>query len=140
MGTDALIISLISGTTLWGSDSSRHIFSQSDLFHQASGYIPIFGRMWDIPIFFAHYSEESLKASVNYGQISCHASFQSFKSLRVQLEMRRKQVEGSLQSTQRDGILTVDQALVKQAWERVSNRVRVATVDNHFVSHLFVMY
>ncbi|XP_047184808.1 nesprin-1-like [Scophthalmus maximus] len=49
--------------------------------------------------------------------------YQSFKSLRVQLEMRRKQVEGSLQSTQRDGILTVDQALVKQAWERVSNRL-----------------
>lgn len=38
--------------------------------------------------------------------------------------MRRKQLEQSLQSTQRDGILTVDQALVKQAWERVSNTVR----------------
>lgn len=53
-------------------------------------------------------------------------SFQFFKSLRVQLEMRRKQVEGALQSTQKDGILTVDQALVKQAWERVSNTVREA--------------
>lgn len=31
-----------------------------------------------------------------------------------------------MQSTQRDGMLTVDQALVKQAWERVSNRVREA--------------
>uniref|UniRef100_A0A3P8WQC3 Calponin-homology (CH) domain-containing protein n=1 Tax=Cynoglossus semilaevis TaxID=244447 RepID=A0A3P8WQC3_CYNSE len=49
--------------------------------------------------------------------------YQSFKSVRVQLEMRRKQVEGSLQSTQKDGILTVDQALVKQAWEKVSNRL-----------------
>nr|XP_019953051.1 PREDICTED: nesprin-1-like [Paralichthys olivaceus] len=49
--------------------------------------------------------------------------YQLFKSLRVQLEMRRKPVEGALQSTQRDGILTVDQALVKQAWERVSNRL-----------------
>ncbi|XP_039981906.1 nesprin-1-like [Xiphias gladius] len=49
--------------------------------------------------------------------------YQLFKSLRVQLEMRRKHVEGALQSTQRDGILTVDQALVKQAWERVSNRL-----------------
>lgn len=53
-----------------------------------------------------------------------------FKSLRVQLEMRRKQVEGALHSTQKDGMLTVDQALVKQAWERVSNRVR-ATVGTH---------
>lgn len=50
-------------------------------------------------------------------------SFQLFKSLHVQLEMRRKQVEGALHSTQKDGILTVDQALVKQAWERVSNTV-----------------
>lgn len=35
-------------------------------------------------------------------------------------------MEGDLQSSQKDGILTVDQALVKQAWERVSNRVREA--------------
>uniref|UniRef100_A0A3Q3FM53 Calponin-homology (CH) domain-containing protein n=1 Tax=Labrus bergylta TaxID=56723 RepID=A0A3Q3FM53_9LABR len=46
-----------------------------------------------------------------------------FKSLHVQLEMRHKQVEGALQSTQKDGMLTVDQALVKQAWERVSKRL-----------------
>uniref|UniRef100_A0A3Q3XGZ9 Calponin-homology (CH) domain-containing protein n=1 Tax=Mola mola TaxID=94237 RepID=A0A3Q3XGZ9_MOLML len=50
-------------------------------------------------------------------------SLQLFKSLHVQLEMRRKQVEGALQSTQKDGILTVDQALVKQAWDRVSNKL-----------------
>uniref|UniRef100_A0A3Q3Q292 Calponin-homology (CH) domain-containing protein n=1 Tax=Monopterus albus TaxID=43700 RepID=A0A3Q3Q292_MONAL len=48
--------------------------------------------------------------------------FQLFKSLRVQLEMRRKQVEEVLHPTQKDGMLTVDQALVKQAWERVFNR------------------
>lgn len=66
-----------------------------------------------------------------FGALNCEhilllLSFQLFKSLRVQLEMRRKQVEGALQSTQKDGMLTVDQALVKQAWERVSNRVRGA--------------
>lgn len=59
---------------------------------------------------------------------------QLFKSLHVQLEMRRKQVEGALHSTQKDGILTVDQALVKQAWERVSNMVSnagsVLSIDN----------
>lgn len=49
---------------------------------------------------------------------------QLFKSLRVQLEMRRKHMEDCLKSTQKDGMLTVDQALVKQGWERVSNRVR----------------
>lgn len=53
-------------------------------------------------------------------------SFQLFKNLHVQLEIRRKQLEQSLQSTQRDGILTVEQALVKQAWERVSTSVRAA--------------
>uniref|UniRef100_A0A672Z6W5 Calponin-homology (CH) domain-containing protein n=1 Tax=Sphaeramia orbicularis TaxID=375764 RepID=A0A672Z6W5_9TELE len=46
-----------------------------------------------------------------------------FKGMHVQLEMRRKQVEGALQSTQKDGMLTVDQALVKQAWERASNKL-----------------
>lgn len=40
LGTDVPIISLISGITLRGSDSSRHTFSQSVLFHQAWGYIP----------------------------------------------------------------------------------------------------
>uniref|UniRef100_A0A8C6UDR5 Calponin-homology (CH) domain-containing protein n=1 Tax=Neogobius melanostomus TaxID=47308 RepID=A0A8C6UDR5_9GOBI len=49
--------------------------------------------------------------------------YQLFKSLRVQLEMKRKHVESVLQSTQKDGMLTVDQALVKQAWEKVSNRL-----------------
>uniref|UniRef100_A0A8K9XYB1 Spectrin repeat containing nuclear envelope protein 1 n=1 Tax=Oncorhynchus mykiss TaxID=8022 RepID=A0A8K9XYB1_ONCMY len=49
--------------------------------------------------------------------------YQSFKSVRVQLEMNRKQVEAAVQSTQKDGMLTVDQALVKQAWDRVSNRL-----------------
>ena len=40
LGTDAPIISLISGITLRGSDGSRHIFSQSGLFQQASGHFP----------------------------------------------------------------------------------------------------
>uniref|UniRef100_A0A8C7M5B3 Spectrin repeat containing nuclear envelope protein 1 n=1 Tax=Oncorhynchus kisutch TaxID=8019 RepID=A0A8C7M5B3_ONCKI len=37
--------------------------------------------------------------------------------------MNRKQVEAAVLSTQKDGMLTVDQALVKQAWDRVSNRL-----------------
>lgn len=63
-------------------------------------------------------------------------SFQLFKGLQVQLEMRRKQVEGALHSTQKDGILTVDQALVKQAWERVSNRVREAGCCSSLINNL----
>lgn len=70
-------------------------------------------------------TEEQSSFSFSY-RFFFFLSFQLFKSLHVQLEMRRKQLEQSLQSTQRDGILTVDQALVKQAWERVSNTVREA--------------
>uniref|UniRef100_A0A3P8TDH7 Calponin-homology (CH) domain-containing protein n=1 Tax=Amphiprion percula TaxID=161767 RepID=A0A3P8TDH7_AMPPE len=64
---------------------------------------------------------DAVQAQETEGNLS--QQYQLFKSLRVQLEMRRRQVEGALQSTQKDGMLTVDQALVKQAWERVSNRL-----------------
>lgn len=64
-------------------------------------------------------------------------SLQLFKGVRVQAEMGRRQVEGALQSTQKDGILTVDQALVKQAWERVSNTVRGARVELGLVMTIY---
>uniref|UniRef100_A0A3Q4HM55 Calponin-homology (CH) domain-containing protein n=1 Tax=Neolamprologus brichardi TaxID=32507 RepID=A0A3Q4HM55_NEOBR len=64
---------------------------------------------------------DTIQAQETEGSLA--QQYQLFKSLRVQLEMRRKQVEGALQSTQRDGMLTVDQALVKQAWERISKRL-----------------
>lgn len=64
---------------------------------------------------------DAIQAQETEGSLA--QQYQLFKSLRVQLEMRRKQVEGALQSTQRDGMLTVDQALVKQAWERISKRL-----------------
>lgn len=48
---------------------------------------------------------------------------QGFKSFRVQYEIKKKQTEPLLQPVHRDGKLSVDQALVKQAWERVSIRV-----------------
>ncbi|CAI5683847.1 unnamed protein product [Oreochromis niloticus] len=64
---------------------------------------------------------DAIQAQETEGSLA--QQYQLFKSLHVQLEMRRKQVEGALQSTQRDGMLTVDQALVKQAWERISKRL-----------------
>ncbi|OWK02003.1 hypothetical protein Celaphus_00019108, partial [Cervus elaphus hippelaphus] len=45
----------------------------------------------------------------------------SFKHFRVQYEMKRKQIEHLLQPLHRDGKLSLDQALVKQAWDRVSS-------------------
>ncbi|KAK1888949.1 Nesprin-1 [Dissostichus eleginoides] len=64
---------------------------------------------------------DAIQAQETEGNLA--QQYQLFKSLHVQVEMRRKQVEGALQSTQKDGMLTVDQALVKQAWERASNRL-----------------
>lgn len=58
LSTDAPIISLISGITLWRSDGSRHIFG---LFHQASGYIPYSAAC---VIFFAQVVEVKLKESI----------------------------------------------------------------------------
>ncbi|EPQ19233.1 Nesprin-1 [Myotis brandtii] len=49
--------------------------------------------------------------------------YQSFKHFRVQYEMKRKQIEHLIQPLQRDGKLSLDQALVKQSWDRVSSRL-----------------
>lgn len=48
---------------------------------------------------------------------------QSFKHFRVQYEVKRKQFELATQSVRKDGKLSLDQAVVKQAWERVTSRV-----------------
>lgn len=53
------------------------------------------------------------------------SALQAFKSFRVQYEMKKKQTDPLLQPVNRDGKLSVDQALVKQAWDRVSARVIV---------------
>lgn len=50
---------------------------------------------------------------------------QAFKNFRVHYEMKKKQTDPLLQPVQKDGKLSVDQALVKQAWDRVSARVIV---------------
>uniref|UniRef100_A0A8C1YUK6 Spectrin repeat containing, nuclear envelope 1a n=1 Tax=Cyprinus carpio TaxID=7962 RepID=A0A8C1YUK6_CYPCA len=51
------------------------------------------------------------------------AQYQTFKHYSVQFEVQRRQVEKCIQSSQKDGKLTADQALVKQAWERLSARL-----------------
>lgn len=66
------------------------------------------------------------------GRLSSVESFvsQAFKSFSVQYEMKKKQTEPLLQPVHREGKLSVDQALVKQAWDRVSARVRALHADN----------
>ncbi|XP_008852961.1 nesprin-1 isoform X2 [Nannospalax galili] len=49
--------------------------------------------------------------------------YQSFKHFRVQYEIKKKQVEHLIQPLHRDGKLSLDQALVKQSWDRVSSRL-----------------
>ncbi|XP_021548914.1 nesprin-1-like [Neomonachus schauinslandi] len=49
--------------------------------------------------------------------------YQSFKHFRVQYEIKRKQIEHLIQPVHRNGKLSLDQALVKQSWDRVSSRL-----------------
>lgn len=55
----------------------------------------------------------------------CPFILKAFKSFRVQYEMKKKQTDPLLQPVNKEGKLSVDQALVKQAWDRVSARVIV---------------
>ncbi|KAH0622390.1 hypothetical protein JD844_024656, partial [Phrynosoma platyrhinos] len=54
---------------------------------------------------------------------SLQEKYQSFKYYRVQYEVKRKQIELAIQSLRKDGKLSLDQALVKQAWDRVTSRL-----------------
>ncbi|XP_053877943.1 nesprin-1-like [Malaclemys terrapin pileata] len=56
-------------------------------------------------------------------EISLQEKYQSFKHFRVQYEIKRKQIELVIQSSRKDGKLSLDQAMVKQAWDRVSSRL-----------------
>uniref|UniRef100_A0A5F9C856 Spectrin repeat containing nuclear envelope protein 1 n=1 Tax=Oryctolagus cuniculus TaxID=9986 RepID=A0A5F9C856_RABIT len=49
--------------------------------------------------------------------------YQSFKHFRVQYEIKRKQIEHLIQPIHRDSKLSLDQALLKQSWDRVSSRL-----------------
>lgn len=57
-----------------------------------------------------------------FSRTSCFV-LQVFKNFHVQFEMKKKQAEPLLQPSQPDGKLSVDQALVKQAWDHVCARV-----------------
>lgn len=73
-------------------------------------------------------SSHGLSALLNVEDKSILISLvhQAFKNFRVQYEMRKKQIETLLQPVNKDGKLSVDQAVVKQAWEHVSVRVLIS--------------
>ncbi|XP_010018863.1 PREDICTED: nesprin-1-like, partial [Nestor notabilis] len=62
-------------------------------------------------------------ARAQMAETSLQEKYQSFKHFRVQYEVKRKQIELVTQSLRKDGKLSLDQAMVKQAWERVSSRL-----------------
>lgn len=106
-------------------------------FYGSGQYLNIFDKIWEFTAFLSLcFSELQNKLKLVF---ACTAHywpcrkvqhvhlfffvFQAFKSFRVQYEMRKKQVESLLQPVHKDGKLSVDQAVVKQAWEQVTVRV-----------------
>ncbi|XP_034001994.1 nesprin-1-like [Trematomus bernacchii] len=75
----------------------------------------------ELKVFLDQLEREVLRAQGSEGNLT--DKYQEFKSFRVQFEMKRKQSEPLLQPISREGKLSVDQALLKQAWERVSARL-----------------
>uniref|UniRef100_A0A8B9U3T4 Calponin-homology (CH) domain-containing protein n=1 Tax=Anas zonorhyncha TaxID=75864 RepID=A0A8B9U3T4_9AVES len=62
-------------------------------------------------------------ARAQMAETSLQEKYQSFKHFRVQYELKRKPIELATQSLRKDGKLLLDQAIVKQAWDRVSSRL-----------------
>uniref|UniRef100_A0A3P8VBG5 Calponin-homology (CH) domain-containing protein n=1 Tax=Cynoglossus semilaevis TaxID=244447 RepID=A0A3P8VBG5_CYNSE len=75
----------------------------------------------ELKVFLDQLERDVLRAQGADGNLT--DKYHAFKSFRVQYEMKKKQTEPLLQPVNRDCKLSVDQALVKQAWERVSARL-----------------
>ncbi|KAF1374585.1 hypothetical protein PFLUV_G00230620 [Perca fluviatilis] len=75
----------------------------------------------ELKVFLDQLERDVLRAQGAEGNLT--DKYQEFKSFRVQYEMKKKQTDPLLQPVHRDGKLSVDQALVKQAWDRVSARL-----------------
>ncbi|MGH0114382.1 UNVERIFIED_CONTAM: hypothetical protein FKN15_005783 [Acipenser sinensis] len=75
----------------------------------------------EVKAWLEQYERDLSRAQVSEG--SLQEKYQLFKSFRVQYEMKKKQIEALIQPVQREGKLSVDQALVKQAWEKATARL-----------------
>ncbi|ETE70296.1 Nesprin-1, partial [Ophiophagus hannah] len=64
----------------------------------------------------------------------------SFKHYKAQYEAKRKQVERAIQSLRKDGKLSLDQALVKQAWDKVTSQVSFEDISLPTNFYLWVCY
>ncbi|XP_027759675.1 nesprin-1 isoform X4 [Empidonax traillii] len=75
----------------------------------------------DLKVWAEQFERDIARAQV--AETSLQEKYQSFKHFKVQYEVKRKQIELATQSLRKDGKLSLDQAMVKQAWERVSSRL-----------------
>ncbi|XP_059684163.1 nesprin-1-like [Gavia stellata] len=75
----------------------------------------------DLKVWAEQFERDLARAQV--AETSLQEKYQSFKHFRVQYEAKRKQIELVTQSLRKDGKLSLDQAMVKQAWDRVSSRL-----------------
>uniref|UniRef100_A0A3P9H2Z0 Calponin-homology (CH) domain-containing protein n=1 Tax=Oryzias latipes TaxID=8090 RepID=A0A3P9H2Z0_ORYLA len=75
----------------------------------------------ELKVFLDQLEKDVLRAQGSDGNLS--DKYQVFKHFHVQFEMKKKQAEPLLQPVHPDGKLSVDQALVKQAWDHVSTRL-----------------
>uniref|UniRef100_A0A3B3BFS2 Calponin-homology (CH) domain-containing protein n=1 Tax=Oryzias melastigma TaxID=30732 RepID=A0A3B3BFS2_ORYME len=75
----------------------------------------------ELKVFLDQLEKDVLRAQGSDGNLS--DKYQVFKNFHVQFEMKKKQAEPLLQPSQPDGKLSVDQALVKQAWDHVCARL-----------------
>uniref|UniRef100_A0A8C9F0Q7 Calponin-homology (CH) domain-containing protein n=1 Tax=Pavo cristatus TaxID=9049 RepID=A0A8C9F0Q7_PAVCR len=75
----------------------------------------------DLKVWAEQFERDLARAQV--AETSLQEKYQSFKHFRIQYEMKRKPIELVTQSLRKDGKLSLDQAIVKQAWDRVSSRL-----------------
>uniref|UniRef100_A0A8D0G592 Calponin-homology (CH) domain-containing protein n=1 Tax=Sphenodon punctatus TaxID=8508 RepID=A0A8D0G592_SPHPU len=75
----------------------------------------------DLKVWVEQFERDLTRAQMT--ETSLQEKYQTFKHFRVQYEVKRKQIELGIQSLRKDGKLSLDQAMVKQASDRVSSRL-----------------
>uniref|UniRef100_A0A6I8NCW5 Spectrin repeat containing nuclear envelope protein 1 n=1 Tax=Ornithorhynchus anatinus TaxID=9258 RepID=A0A6I8NCW5_ORNAN len=75
----------------------------------------------DLKVWVEQFERDLTRAQVV--ETSFRDRYQAFKHFRVQYEVKRKQIELAIQPLRKDGKLSLDQAMVKQAWDRVTSRL-----------------
>uniref|UniRef100_A0A3Q2FKT7 Calponin-homology (CH) domain-containing protein n=1 Tax=Cyprinodon variegatus TaxID=28743 RepID=A0A3Q2FKT7_CYPVA len=102
---------------------------QDECFHPPPPSLPSFHSAFreerkmlrELKVFVDQLERDLLRAQATEGSLT--DKYQGFKNFHVQYEMKKKQTDQLLQPVHKEGKLSVDQAVVKQAWDRVSARL-----------------